>query len=133
MTKREFSFVQLDVFTSRPLEGNQLAVFLDAAGILMTGNIAHRAPVSVLAFDLDHFKSINDRFGHKTGDAVLSLFAKVVRKTMRASDVVGRIGGRLSRLGILFVLDLARPARAAALNGRIRCHPRERGRRTTRR
>ena len=67
--------------------------FLDAAGILMTGNIAHRAPVSVLAFDLDHFKSINDRFGHKTGDAVLSLFAKVVRKTMRASDVVGRIGG----------------------------------------
>ena len=33
MTKREFSFVQLDVFTSRPLEGNQLAVFTDARGL----------------------------------------------------------------------------------------------------
>ncbi len=47
----------------------------------------------MLAFDLDHFKSINDRFGHKTGDAVLSLFARVTRKTMRGNDVIGRIGG----------------------------------------
>ena len=47
----------------------------------------------MLAFDLDHFKSINDRFGHKRGDAVLDLFAKVARKTMRADDVIGRIGG----------------------------------------
>ena len=47
----------------------------------------------MLAFDLDHFKSINDRFGHKTGDAVLKLFAKVARKTMRGDDIVGRIGG----------------------------------------
>ena len=51
------------------------------------------APVSVLAFDLDHFKSINDRFGHAVGDAVLQLFAKVVRKTMRANDIIGRLGG----------------------------------------
>ena len=47
----------------------------------------------MLAFDLDKFKSINDRFGHKTGDAVLEMFAKVARKTMRADDVIGRIGG----------------------------------------
>ena len=47
----------------------------------------------MLAFDLDRFKSINDRFGHNGGDAVLQMFATVVRKTMRASDVIGRLGG----------------------------------------
>jgi diguanylate cyclase (GGDEF)-like protein len=67
--------------------------FFDASGVLMAGNVARHAPVSVLAFDLDHFKSVNDRFGHKTGDAVLTLFAKVARKTLRGDDVVGRIGG----------------------------------------
>jgi diguanylate cyclase (GGDEF)-like protein len=67
--------------------------FFEAAGRLMIGNARTLAPVSVLAFDLDHFKSINDRFGHKMGDAMLDLFAKVVRKTLRADDVIGRIGG----------------------------------------
>jgi diguanylate cyclase (GGDEF)-like protein len=67
--------------------------FFEAAAALMAGAKASLAPVSVLVFDLDHFKSINDRFGHKMGDAVLDLFAKVARKTMRADDVIGRIGG----------------------------------------
>ena len=49
--------------------------------------------MSVLAFDLDHFKSVNDRYGHAVGDAVLQLFARVVRETMRADDVIGRLGG----------------------------------------
>jgi diguanylate cyclase (GGDEF)-like protein len=44
-------------------------------------------------FDLDHFKSINDRFGHATGDAMLKLFADVVRRTMRTGDIVARFGG----------------------------------------
>ena len=67
--------------------------FFAAAATLMARNTASKTPVSVLAFDLDHFKSINDRFGHKSGDAVLGLFAKVARTSMRADDVVGRIGG----------------------------------------
>jgi len=67
--------------------------FFEAAGALMTGKKTSQTPVSVLMFDLDHFKSINDRFGHKMGDAMLDLFAKVVRKTMRAHDVIGRFGG----------------------------------------
>jgi diguanylate cyclase (GGDEF)-like protein len=49
--------------------------------------------VSVLAFDLDHFKSINDRFGHAVGDDVLKLFASVASTNMRATDFVARLGG----------------------------------------
>ena len=40
-----------------------------------------------------HFKTINDRNGHAVGDTILQLFARVVRQTMRASDVIGRLGG----------------------------------------
>ena len=43
--------------------------------------------------DLDHFKSVNDRFGHAGGDEVLRRFAEIARETMRTADVIGRIGG----------------------------------------
>jgi diguanylate cyclase (GGDEF)-like protein len=67
--------------------------FLDAAGDLMGRRSRDKEPVSVLTFDLDHFKSINDRFGHHVGDAALRLFATVTRTTMRTSDIIGRWGG----------------------------------------
>ena len=55
---------------------------------------ARRAkPVTVLAFDLDYFKSINDRFGHAVGDDVIKLFASVASSSMRATDFVARLGG----------------------------------------
>jgi diguanylate cyclase (GGDEF)-like protein len=50
-------------------------------------------PVSFVLLDLDHFKQVNDRHGHRTGDAVLRGFAEVVRQRLRASDVFGRTGG----------------------------------------
>jgi diguanylate cyclase (GGDEF)-like protein len=50
-------------------------------------------PVTAMIFDIDHFKSINDRFGHPAGDEVLKLFATVVLNTLRISDLSGRIGG----------------------------------------
>ena len=67
--------------------------FFQGAAIVMEGSRGSMGPVSVLAFDLDHFKSINDRWGHAVGDTVLQLFATVARKTMRADDVIGRFGG----------------------------------------
>ena len=67
--------------------------FFEAATELMADHRGGPEPVSVLAFDLDKFKSINDRFGHDGGDAVLEMFAAVARKTMRSSDVIGRLGG----------------------------------------
>jgi diguanylate cyclase (GGDEF)-like protein len=50
-------------------------------------------PVSVMICDIDHFKSINDRFGHPAGDEILKLFATVVVSNLRISDLSGRIGG----------------------------------------
>jgi diguanylate cyclase (GGDEF)-like protein len=50
-------------------------------------------PVTAMIFDIDHFKSINDRFGHPAGDEILKLFAAVVVNNLRISDLSGRIGG----------------------------------------
>ncbi len=50
-------------------------------------------PVSVATFDLDHFKAINDTFGHSTGDAVIVAFARLLRASAPAGSVVGRQGG----------------------------------------
>jgi diguanylate cyclase (GGDEF)-like protein len=52
-----------------------------------------RRPASMLFFDLDGFKSINDRFGHAEGDRALTGFASVLLRNFRNSDVIGRMGG----------------------------------------
>ena len=49
--------------------------------------------VSVALFDLDHFKSVNDTFGHRTGDAVLRRFAESAAQCVRSTDALGRVGG----------------------------------------
>lgn len=56
---------------------------------------AHAAdlPLSVVAFDLDHFKQINDRHGHSTGDAVIRAFADLLRASLPVSAVIARTGG----------------------------------------
>ncbi|MGO4319607.1 GGDEF domain-containing protein, partial [Agrobacterium sp. MCAB5] len=53
----------------------------------------HFDPVSLLAFDLDHFKAINDRHGHQTGDKVLQLFAETAREEAGPDALIVRLGG----------------------------------------
>jgi diguanylate cyclase (GGDEF)-like protein len=50
-------------------------------------------PITVMIFDIDHFKSVNDRFGHAAGDDVLRVFSQVVVNSLRITDLVGRVGG----------------------------------------
>jgi diguanylate cyclase (GGDEF)-like protein len=67
--------------------------FLEAADRLIAQRARRSLPVSVLVFDLDRFKSINDRFGHAVGDDALRVFATAASANMRATDVIGRFGG----------------------------------------
>lgn len=68
------------------------SLFLASAGAGDSGAAAAPAP-ALLILDLDHFKTINDRYGHLEGDRALIEFAAVVRAELRGSDVVGRMGG----------------------------------------
>jgi diguanylate cyclase (GGDEF)-like protein/hemerythrin-like metal-binding protein/PAS domain S-box-containing protein len=53
----------------------------------------YRKPISMLMFDVDHFKWVNDTHGHRAGDKVLQALAGIVRQTLREVDIVGRMGG----------------------------------------
>jgi diguanylate cyclase (GGDEF)-like protein len=53
----------------------------------------YRKRLSVIMFDLDHFKRVNDFFGHQVGDSVLQRVAQIFKYTMRDSDLIGRYGG----------------------------------------
>jgi diguanylate cyclase (GGDEF)-like protein len=50
-------------------------------------------PLAAIAFDLDHFKAVNDRYGHEIGDAALSAVGECLRENLRESDFAARIGG----------------------------------------
>jgi diguanylate cyclase (GGDEF)-like protein len=67
--------------------------FLQDAAQLAKRYSANPRPTAVLLIDLDHFKSINDRFGHALGDRALEIFADAARQSMRSSDLLGRLGG----------------------------------------
>ncbi|MEO6041578.1 MAG: diguanylate cyclase [Croceibacterium sp.] len=73
-------------------------------------------PLSLVIFDIDHFKRINDCFGHQTGDEVLKKVSRIARGVMRGDDLVGRIGGE-EFVCLLPGLDLVR---ARALAERLR-------------
>lgn len=67
--------------------------FMERAELLIGRNTRGGGRVSLLMFDLDHFKLINDRYGHAGGDAALRVFSETIQYTMRDGDVIGRLGG----------------------------------------
>jgi diguanylate cyclase (GGDEF)-like protein len=80
--------------TTDPLTGvaNRRGFDLAAAAVVQDSR-ARGEPVAVIVFDLDRFKSINDRHGHPAGDAVLRRMGEVLRQDLRAGDIVARLGG----------------------------------------
>jgi diguanylate cyclase (GGDEF)-like protein len=73
-------------------------------------------PVSILALDVDHFKRINDTFGHDAGDAVLRRVAQTCRAAQRHDDVIGRTGGE----EFVVILPHADAGRAVEVAERLR-------------
>jgi diguanylate cyclase (GGDEF)-like protein len=67
--------------------------FLDRLESEFAYAVRHRTPLSLVMFDIDHFKKINDTHGHLAGDYALSTLAKVVSDTIRQEDVFARYGG----------------------------------------
>jgi diguanylate cyclase (GGDEF)-like protein len=94
MAKERVVLVHKTAAMTDPLTGlfNRRA-FLEAADRLIARRARAAEPVSVLVFDLDRFKSINDRFGHACGDDALKVFASTALANMRATDVIARLGG----------------------------------------
>ena len=100
---------------------NRRAFLLDGEE-LMKRHAWDPCPAAVLVIDLDHFKSINDRFGHAIGDRVLQVFAEAVKGNVRSCDLIGRLGGEefaavlynISRDRALVVAERIRESFAAA-------------------
>ncbi|WP_201315223.1 GGDEF domain-containing protein [Dyella sp. EPa41] len=67
--------------------------FLELARFALDDIYTRRMPAAVLYLDADHFKQLNDTFGHAAGDEVLVKLAEHLRSQMRESDLIGRIGG----------------------------------------
>lgn len=67
--------------------------FFESANRARSFSERHQAPLSLAYLDLDDFKQFNDRWGHTTGDKLLVVVADCVRRALRPTDVVARIGG----------------------------------------
>jgi len=67
--------------------------FSDRLDSEFTYSVRHGSPLTLVMFDIDHFKKINDGFGHQAGDAVLSDLSALMMMSLRAEDVFARYGG----------------------------------------
>lgn len=67
--------------------------FMAQGKVELSRAIRYDTPLSLLMFDIDFFKKVNDTYGHQVGDTVLQAVSKVCQDTMRQVDVVGRLGG----------------------------------------
>lgn len=92
MDRRALALQQLAVTDS--LTGlNNRRGFVDKVKALRALSVRTGRPLSIIMVDIDHFKHINDQYGHTAGDAVLVAVAQALRASVRREDVVGRMGG----------------------------------------
>ncbi|BCK87918.1 hypothetical protein MIZ01_1715 [Sideroxyarcus emersonii] len=90
--------------------------FLECAAVESGRARRNGLPISLLALDIDHFKAVNDEYGHQAGDTVLKSLVEGIMETLRPHDIVGRIGGE----EFMVLLPDTSHAAAAVLAERIR-------------
>ena len=92
---------------------------LENHAVRLIGNAQQKAvPLSMIVFDIDHFKRVNDSYGHPTGDAVIQAFADLLRTTVPPSATVARLGGEefvllLDRTSLQGAWHIAQAVRSA--------------------
>lgn len=101
-----------DVLTGLP---NRRAIE-DWAASQLSSAVRHGFPFWTVLADLDHFKQVNDTFGHEAGDAVLKKFSQILKSCLRRGDACGRVGGE----EFLLVLTHTNKENAFAVIERIR-------------
>ena len=92
MAEQELAALQLAVLDELTEISNQRG-FMTLVGYAICMCVRQKISASLVFFDLDKFKLINDTYGHSEGDRALVTFAKILHKTLRESDLVARIGG----------------------------------------
>ncbi|MDX2036259.1 MAG: GGDEF domain-containing protein [Isosphaeraceae bacterium] len=92
------------------------AYFLSQVGPLADRNAVKGMGLAVIMLDVDHFKRVNDQYGHPIGDAVLREVANVLRQSLRGDDLIARYGGE----EFVAALPVATPDQAAERAERIR-------------
>lgn len=90
--------------------------FHEQGELLMAQARRYDDPLALISLDVDHFKGVNDTWGHAAGDATLRCVAEIVHHTIRTSDVAGRVGGE----EFAILLPRASAEQAAAMAERLR-------------
>jgi diguanylate cyclase (GGDEF)-like protein len=118
MAKERTEFRHRTAAMIDPLTGlSNRRSFLQDVGTMAQRHARSACGTAVLLIDLDHFKSINDRFGHAVGDRVLQIFAQTAMGTLPPSDPLGRLGGEEFAA---VLCDVSRE-KAVALAEQVRC------------
>jgi diguanylate cyclase (GGDEF)-like protein len=94
MAKERTERVHKEAALIDPLTGvhNRRAI-IEFAQQILAREVRPTKPMAIFMFDIDKFKSINDTYGHPVGDKVIKLLAATAKKTLRQTDVFGRLGG----------------------------------------
>ena len=87
--ERDNQLATKDALTGLPTRG----AFEKLANEMLERSAIERVPISLVVGDIDHFKRINDTFGHKAGDEVIADFGRLIVDRIRPNDVGGRVGG----------------------------------------
>jgi diguanylate cyclase (GGDEF)-like protein len=85
------------------------------ANLIFKRSIKNHTPLSIISFDIDHFKQVNDTWGHDIGDKVLVTLANICTQLMRQSDIIARVGGE----EFLIILPKANKEQALDVANRI--------------